>query len=487
MMKYDIIIIGSGLAGLIAGAKLSKEGKKVMVIEQHSKPGGCATSFKRGEFVFEVGLHEMDMPSPSEMKSRIFSDLDVFKNVEFIKVPEFYHFDNERVSITIPHDHEAATKKLIELFPEEKAGITSWFNAMLAPRKKNQSDNQPDISVGEYLDSIINNDDLKLILMGNLGYFHDDPYSLSLNYYFTAQSSYFNNGGCFIKGGSQKMSTYLAEFIKSHGGEVLLGNLVISLSLTGNEITGVSYRKKKVPDSEVLTATSDQVVYNGSLPGLKNLLPAQFSPELETDLAGEVTGTSLLTLFLGFKRPLREIGSGYYSTFFYDESVSSLADIKKNNKADFSKRSFTFVDYGQIDSGLAPAGKSEGVVCCIDYLEDWIELDEATYKSKKELVARTFIERLNKFIPGIKNEIEFSEIGTAKTVRRYTLNEGGATHGFVNTPLRKPADVLKSITNLHIASAWGKTGGGFSGAIYGGYLTAISLLRKSRSTEVKSE
>ena len=86
-MKYDIIIIGSGLGGLIAGAKLTKEGKKVLLVEQHSKPGGCATTFKRGDFVFEVGLHEMDAPSPSEMKSRIFTDLDVFKNVEFIKVP----------------------------------------------------------------------------------------------------------------------------------------------------------------------------------------------------------------------------------------------------------------------------------------------------------------------------------------------------------------------------------------------------------------
>ena len=83
-MKYDVIIIGAGLGGLTAGAKLAREGKKVLIVEQHSKPGGCATTFKRGDFTMEVGLHEMDGPSPRDMKTRIFNELEVSGNVEFI-------------------------------------------------------------------------------------------------------------------------------------------------------------------------------------------------------------------------------------------------------------------------------------------------------------------------------------------------------------------------------------------------------------------
>jgi all-trans-retinol 13,14-reductase len=94
-MKYDIIIIGAGLGGLTAGAKLAREGRKVLVIEQHNRPGGCATTFQRGDFTLEVGLHEMDGPYPRDMKTKIFNDLDVFNNVEFIKIPEFYRFINE--------------------------------------------------------------------------------------------------------------------------------------------------------------------------------------------------------------------------------------------------------------------------------------------------------------------------------------------------------------------------------------------------------
>ena len=96
-MHYDIIIIGSGLGGLIAGAKLAKEGKKVLLVEQHDRPGGYATTFKRGDYTLEVGLHETDGPSQRDMKTKIFNDLDVFSNVDFLPVPEFYRFINDRL------------------------------------------------------------------------------------------------------------------------------------------------------------------------------------------------------------------------------------------------------------------------------------------------------------------------------------------------------------------------------------------------------
>jgi phytoene dehydrogenase-like protein len=111
-MKYDIIIIGSGLGGLTAGAKLAKEGKKVLLVEQHDRPGGCASTFKRKDFTFEVGLHEMDGLDRRDMKTRIFNDLGVFDDVEFLKVPEFYHFINGRCEITMPHDPDKAIKVL---------------------------------------------------------------------------------------------------------------------------------------------------------------------------------------------------------------------------------------------------------------------------------------------------------------------------------------------------------------------------------------
>jgi phytoene dehydrogenase-like protein len=164
-MKRDVIIIGSGLGGLTAGAKLAREGKKVLLIEQHDRPGGYATTFDRGDFILEVGLHEMYGPSAGDMTTKIFSDLDVFSKVEFIKVPEFYRFINDRADVTIPHDPVLAAERLAGLFPEESEGIKAYFDQILKPKKKIFENPQQDISIGEFLDSVIFNDDLKLIIL----------------------------------------------------------------------------------------------------------------------------------------------------------------------------------------------------------------------------------------------------------------------------------------------------------------------------------
>jgi all-trans-retinol 13,14-reductase len=481
-MKYDIIIIGGGLGGLTAGAKLSREGKKVLLIEQHDRPGGCATTFNRGDFTLEVGLHEMYGPSPGDIKSKIFNDLDVFNNVEFVRLPEFYRFYNDRVDVTIPHDPEVAAERLSGLFPGETGGIKAYFNQILKPKKKVFENGQQDKSLGEFLDSIIHNEDLKLILLGNLGYFHDDPYSLSLSYYSISQGSYFTGGASFIKGGSQKLSDHLAGFIRNHGSEVLLNHIVTGIKTDGHKATGVLFKRKNEPGTGNTEALADELIANTAMPNVADLLPIAYGSELKNELQHQKTGASLLTLYLGFNKPVKELGYRYYSTFIYDSSIKTQKDILKNNREDFAFRSFTFIDYSQVDSRLAPAGKSVATICCIDYLKDWESPDRSAYLAKKERVASALIERLEKLIPGVGNTIEYHEVGTPSTLKRYTLNPGGAVYGFAQTPGRKAIDTSKLPDNLHFASAWGKTGGGFSGAIYGGYLCAINILRKKPGT-----
>ena len=481
-MKYDIIIIGAGLGGLTAGAKLAKEGEKVLLIEQHDRPGGCATTFKRKDFIFEVGLHEMDGLDTRDMKTKIFRDLGVFDKVEFLKVPEFYHFVNKRYKITISHEPEKAMEVLIENFPGEETGIKAYFDQILNAKKKaKESAGKEEISVGKFLDSIINNDDLKLVLLGNLGYFHDDPYSLSLNYYSVAQGSYYLGGGNFIKGGSQKLSDYLSNYIAQNGGKVILKHVVTDIITENNKAIGVKYAESKNNNSIIYSAFADEIIANAAVPNVANiLLPKEHGKNLLENICKYETGASLLTIYLGFKIPVKDIGNKYYSTFVYDDSVRTQADIIANNKGDFNNRSFTFVDYSQIDSALTTEDKSVGVICCIDYYSDWDKLNKEEYQAKKKEVGEIYIEKLEKLIPGIKDQIEYYEVGTSKTVLRYTLNPKGAVYGFAQTPERARLDKIQSIDNLHFASAWTKIGGGFSGAIFSGYLCAFDILRKNR-------
>jgi len=216
------------------------------------------------------------------------------------------------------------------------------------------------------------------------------------------------------------------------------------------------------------------------LPGLRELLPVSYRPGLDSLLNIHRPGASLLSLYLGFDCSLKALGHRHYSTFIYDESVASPKDILKNNHAGYDSRSFTFVDYGQVDAGLAPEGKSVGALCCIDYLSDWELPDRKAYLEKKKQVTAVFIDRLEKWIPGIKQHIVYSELGTPYTLKRYTSNPEGAVYGFAQLPGRQQPDLSFLPSNLYPSSAWGKTGGGFSGAILGGYLSALTVLR-SRS------
>ena len=478
-MKYDVIVIGAGLGGLTAGAKLAREGKKVLLLEQHDRVGGCATTFKRRGFTMEVGLHEMDGLHPGDTKTRIFQELGIFDRVTFLELPDFYRFYNDRQDLVLPHDPEKAAAILKKRFPGEETGIDSYFYHLLNARKiMVQHRGQPEKSIGTFLDEIITNDDLKLVLLGNLAYFHDDPYSLSWLYYLTAQGSYYKGRANFIRGGSQKLSNALRDMITEHGGEVKVNSLVISIDYDGGKAAGVTFRKVRGKTRGTTSVSGKEIIVNAAVPTLADqLLSPADGKRLTESLAGNHIGASLLTVYFGFKKPIRELGYTHYSTFVFDPSIRSQKDILDNNHADFSKRSFTLVDYSQLDAGLAPEGKGVGAVCCVDYPEDWEDLDRAAYERLKGDVADTFLERCERLIPGFTDAVEYVEVGTSLTVERFTRNPRGAVYGFAQLP-GKPTAYLQALPeNVHIASAWGKYGGGFSGAILNGYMKACELLR----------
>jgi hypothetical protein len=175
-----------------------------------------------------------------------------------------------------------------------------------------------------------------------------------------------------------------------------------------------------------------------------------------------------------FNKPLRELGNAFYSTFVFDGSIRSQTDISGNNRGDFTKRIFTFIDYSQIESGLVNGNKGVGGLCCIDYIKDWEELGKQEYHAKKEQVASVFISRLEKLIPGIKNVIEYYEVAISAAIRRYTLNQADRLR-ICTDAIRKIPDLSGLPDNLHIASA-GKPGA--ASVIYGGYLCAMGILRK---------
>ncbi len=478
-MTYDVIIIGGGLGGLVSGAKLAKAGKHVLLLEQHDRPGGCATTFTRKDFIVEVGLHEMDGLHPEDGKTKLFEELGVFDKVDFLPLPEFFRYLHGGTEFIMPHDLDEAISKLKEKFPEQSDGIDTYFNRLVNAMRMNIMErNTPDISIGEYLDSIITDEELKMILLGNMAYFDHDPYGLSLRYYAVAERAYYHGRANFKKGGSQKLSDALVEIIRENNGKVLLNHKVTTIDVVNGNVRKIEFINVQPGEHQHVRAEAKEYILNSALPEAVALIGGASGEKLQDQIRDQVIGNSYLTVYFGFSRSVKELGNRYYSTFVFHDSIKSLKDILPNNHADFDKRSFTFVDYSQVDSALAPAGKSVGAICCVDYIEDWEGLSREAYRAKKKQVAEIFRERLNELIPGTRESIDYIEVATSKTVKRYTLNPKGSVFGFSQLPNRTPITEIEGINNLHIASAWGKFGGGFSGAIISGYRTATDLLNK---------
>jgi len=502
-MQYDVIIIGSGLGGLAAGAKLASEGKKVLMLEQHFQVGGCATHFKRKGYTFEVSLHELNGLNKKDHIYKMYQDLDTVENLTFLKIPEFYRWIGHGIDIVVPDDADLAKEILIDKFPDEEKGIQEYFASiadirdqlfrMPEDRKKEKllmplfSLLYPKVvfnlkkSVGEFLDSILKDEILKLILLGNLLYYHDDPYSMSLLFYSVAQTS-FLSGSHYIQGGSYKLSDFLADKIISSGGEILTRQMVTKIVTEDGKAIGVEYRQNTKKESESKSEFAKYIIANAAVPNVAyELLPQEDGCKIRKKSENLRYAPSLFNVYIGFNTPLKQYGVHHYSTVVCDESCKTSDDIYKNYTGDFAKRNFIFVDYGQIDSKLAPEGKSVGSICTSDYLSEWEQLNREDYILKKKAVAATVIQRLDEVYPGIKDAVDYFEAGTAKTIQRYTLNPGGSVYGFAQIPSQsgnKRVSPESSIKNPYFASAWTQPGGGFGATLGSGYMVARKILKK---------
>ncbi|MEA3419751.1 MAG: FAD-dependent oxidoreductase, partial [Campylobacterota bacterium] len=255
-----ITIIGAGLGGLTAGALLSQKGYKVTILEQHNIVGGSATTFKRkGGFTCEVGLHETNDAFNDAGKKEIFEALNVYDNVEFVRPDEFFRVSGSSIDFTMPDDKEKAIAALCEKYPSEEKAIKEYFRLI-----ENISDEYEKLStapwwklalfsfffknivkyktasVKDVMDSLIENEELKLILNANVCYFTDTISDFSILYHALAQNSFYEGGGWYTKGGSQQLSNYLASIIRQNGGEVITRAEVIKINHNHNNSRSIT-------------------------------------------------------------------------------------------------------------------------------------------------------------------------------------------------------------------------------------------------------
>lgn len=482
----NIVIIGGGLGGLSAGALLSQDGYQVTLIEQHNILGGCATTFNRKDFICEVGLHEMDGVYSNPEIQKIFERLDVYNNIEFLKAPEFFKTTIKNDSFIMPDGIDNAIEALSKKFPKEENSIKKyftllkditkayenlqnmkWYHYVLFPLYFNIVLRYKNKSVTEVFDQLFQDEKLKLILNTNIQYYNDTPNTLSFLLHALAQYSYYKGGGYFIKGGSGRLSEYLASIIEKNGGKLLT-----KATVTNCTQKKVTYIHKK----QEYTLNADKIISNLSPGDTYKLFDYPYKETKEI-------ADSLLTIYIGFSKNLKSIyGKGAYSNFIYDE-IEDIQGFNRMLQKDISQRGFVFVDYSQIDANLTKTDdKSFGVICMTDYLNGWNNLSKEEYKNKKLELEKTLIQKLEIYYPKLSSYIEYIETGSAKTVQRYIKTPNGTAYGFKPTPkqfFKIPKVSSEKIDDLYFVGQW-VIAGGFSPAIQSGYICYEKIKSKDK-------
>ena len=138
-VSYDAIIIGSGLGSLTTAALLSKEGKKVLVLEKHYTVGGFTHVFKRKGYEWDVGIHYIgEVQRPNSVIKRLFDYItdDKLKWADLGEVYDKIIIGDREYDFVKGVDN--FKKKLIEYFPEESEAIEQYVSLVFESTKTAQ-------------------------------------------------------------------------------------------------------------------------------------------------------------------------------------------------------------------------------------------------------------------------------------------------------------------------------------------------------------
>ncbi|HMA53432.1 MAG TPA: NAD(P)/FAD-dependent oxidoreductase, partial [Acidobacteriota bacterium] len=257
---YDAIVVGAGLGGLSAAAAFARQGFKVAVLEQHSVPGGYASSFKRpGGFTFDVSLHSTTVGIRNGIPNLI-DGFPEIQDVVFSPHKPLYRAIYPDYDIRVPDRDLAGYVKILKTsFPDEVEGIDGLFADMKGLTddvgRISSAGGQVDMSSfpqkfpflfknfnrtwGAMVDDRIKSPKLKAVISGLWGYFGLPPSKLSPFYYAMPLMGYLEGGGFYPAGTSQRISDALVGIIKKNGGEVKLNARVEKILTRDHAAYGV--------------------------------------------------------------------------------------------------------------------------------------------------------------------------------------------------------------------------------------------------------
>ncbi len=498
---YDVIVVGAGMAGLSAATHLSVGGMKVLIIEQHEKVGGCATSFSRGDYNFDAAMHVTTIGAGKNGSLITLMDkAGISDKVKLVKVPTLGRAILPGIDFIHPNGKAATVKALSERWPKEKENIRRFYDMLTeankeimelrklfmanplaalvvklaAPFRQRTLAKYYDYTLQEILDEYFEDENLKAVLSQFWMYVGPPPSTQWGLFYLITYHTFLENGAWQVEGSSQALSDAYRERIEEMGGKVMTSTLVTKIDVdnrgrvSGVEIdTGEKFTSRYVVSNADPFQTFYKLVGKDKTP--KKMIKAIESKEPNNSLAGVYLGLDVDHTFFGM--------DDY--EIFYSSSMDSDRMFNNMMTGNWDEASITITMSSVLgDPFYAPEGMTTVSIQICSDIDIWPERGDE-YEAKKEEMMNKLIGLAENVLPGLRDHIVEKTAMTPRTIETFTLNHRGVPYGWNFTVDQSERLSLETgIGGLYLAGAWSWPSHSVAMTQLSGYLASRLILKK---------
>ena len=490
---HDILVIGSGLGGLVSALILAKEGMKVCVLEKNNQYGGNLQTFSRDKVVFDTGVHYLGGLSEGQNLYQFFSYLGIMDELQLRKMNEQGYdkitFGDDETEYPHAQGYENFVEQLSKYFPEEKGNLQDYCEEIQRvcsqfPRynvvgKENYNEEVLHLNTKRFIESITTNKKLQSVLLGSNFLYAGDSENIPFYVHALTVNSYIQSAYKCVKGGSQ-ISKLLIRRLREYGAEVYKHTEVSEFIFNeNNAITGVRtsagkeyFAEKFISNIEIRSA-------------IQLIGEARLKKSFLNRIMSWQPVSSCFSVYLVLKP--QAIPDFNYNIYHYsnEEMVWNAYQYQKGSWPETYMLSSTESKH---DPGFA---ESLTAISYMDFdeVEEWqntfntvAEESERgkAYERFKVEKAEKMIDALEKKIPGLRKNIKRYYTSSPLSYRDYIGSYNGNMYGYSKSsenPLRTMVSPRTKIDNLFLTGQ-SVNMHGILGCTIGAFNTCAEILGK---------
>ncbi|MCJ8154457.1 NAD(P)/FAD-dependent oxidoreductase [Chryseobacterium sp. SSA4.19] len=491
--NYDILVIGSGLGGLVSALILAKEGLKVCVLEKNNQYGGNLQTFSRDKLIFDTGVHYLGGLSEGQNLYRFFSYLEIMDDLELQKMDEDAYdkitFGDDEIEYPHAQGYKNFVKQLSEYFPEEKENLENYCEEIQRvcshfPRyhvvgKDTYPEEILHLNTKRLIESITSNKKLQSVLLGSNFLYAGDSENTPFYVHALTVNSYIQSAYKCVKGGSQ-ISKLLIGKLRQYGADIYKHAEVTEFIFSeNNSLTGV----KTQAGTEY---SAGKIISNIEIRAAIRLIGEQ---RLKKSFLNRILSwepiPSCFSVYIVLKP--QAVPNFNYNIYHYssEEMVWNAYRYERNSWPETymlsSSQSKHYPEFAESITAISYMDFSE--------VKEW----ESTFNTvtneneRGELYNKFKIEKaekmitaLEKKIPGIRNCIKNIHTSSPLSYRDYIGSFNGNMYGYVKTsenPLKTMVSPRTKIDNLFLTGQ-SVNMHGILGCTIGAFNTCAEILGK---------